>query len=94
MQKWWRKWRKENEESIEEQNVQDTNQVADRKKAARQKGGIKLSIDHIGNAEESTPFKTKHAACVAKILGKVVEYDKLCHQLKSRQKPTDSKADT
>ena len=40
---------------------------------ARQTRGINLSID----TEEPTPFKTKHAACIAKILGsidKVVEY--------------------
>jgi hypothetical protein len=31
---------------------------------ARKTSGINLSID----AEEPTPFKTKHAACIAKIL--------------------------
>ena len=72
-----------NEEEQEEQNVQDMNKMSEE---ARQTRGINLSID----TEEPTPFKTKHAACIAKILGsidKVVEYDKLRYQLKSGERP-------
>ena len=57
------------EHNEEEQKVQDMNKMSEE---PRQTRGINQSID----IEEPTLFKTKHAACIAKILGsidKVVE---------------------
>ena len=51
------------EEPLEEQNAQEVNQVSDRTRV------VKLSTDISGDIVESTPFKIKHAACIAKILG-------------------------
>ena len=41
----------------------------------------------------STQLKTKHAACVSKVLGtteKVIKFDELRHQLKTEKKLTES----
>ena len=48
-------------------------------------------LDPTDDIQESTLFKTRHAACVSKILGttdKVIEFDTLRYQLKSTNKPS------
>ena len=55
--------------------------------------GIQINFDPSDNSDSSTTcthLKTKHAACVSKILGmtgRVVKFDELHHQLKSGKKP-------
>lgn len=56
-----------------------------------------MSIDLSDDDQEPTAFKTRYAAYIAKVLGhndKVVEYDKLCHELKSGARPTRTQKQT
>ena len=79
-------------EPIDEQDDQIPYQVMGKRNAAKQHNTkLKLSLDPTDDVEENTCFKTKHAACVSKVLGstdKVVEFDILRYQLKSTKKPS------
>ena len=79
-------------EPIDEQDDQIPYQVMGKRNAAKQRNTkLKLSLDPTDDVEESACFKTKHAACVSKVLGstdKVVKFDILRYQLKSTKKPS------
>ena len=82
-----------NEETIDEQDELVTHHamVKTRQAAKQKKIKLKLSLDPTDDTEEDTLFKTKHAACVSKVLGnidKMLEFDTLHYQLKSTKKPS------
>jgi hypothetical protein len=87
-------------ESIEDEHLghmlsnnlpEQSENIGDQKLAPENNTKLKLSLDLTNDMDKNTHFKTKHAACVSKVLGttdKVVEFDTLRFQLKSTKKPS------